>query len=274
MMDIDLELYRHEVRVSSSPLVRLSAIDVSPERPGRTIVFIHGFGGDAGQWRYQMQKFAMDNRVIALDLRGHGLSDKPSSGYDMHRIQADLESALTQLKVSAPFVLVGHSFGGAIVTEYAIDHPERVEKLILIATAGEFKLKPLFRLGLHLPTALLRIIEPFTRRWLHGPPQALKQFYLSNLSRWVGWERFAQLQVPTMILRGHRDLVFERPLFEKVAGSIPGGQDVDIGVSGHMVMLERREAVDRAITRFLKGESQKSWRESLRKISTRNSVSA
>jgi pimeloyl-ACP methyl ester carboxylesterase len=76
-MDIDLDLYRHEIRVSSNPLIRLSAIDVSPERPQRTIVFIHGFGGKAEQWQYQMQKFAMDNRVIALDLRGHGLSDKP-----------------------------------------------------------------------------------------------------------------------------------------------------------------------------------------------------
>src|SRR5512145_1171299 len=109
-MDIDFDLYRYEVRLSSNPLVRLSAIDVSPERPQRTIVFVHGFGGKAEQWQYQMQKFAMDNRVIALDLRGHGLSDKPSTGYEMPRIQLDLETALTQLKVTPPFVLVGHSF--------------------------------------------------------------------------------------------------------------------------------------------------------------------
>jgi long-chain acyl-CoA synthetase len=261
-MDIDLDLYRHEIRILSNPLVRLSAIDVSPERAQRTLVFIHGFGGRAEQWGYQMQKFAMDNRVIALDLRGHGLSDKPTTGYDMPRIQADLEAALTQLKVSTPFVLVGHSFGGAIITEYALNHPEHIEKLILIATAGEFKLKPLFKLGLHLPTSVLRIVGLFTRKWLHGPPHALKQFYLSNLSTWVGWDKFSKLQVPTMIIRGNRDIVFDRPLFDKVAKSIPGGEDVDIGASGHMVMLERREAVDRAIARFLKGETQKSWRDS------------
>ena len=43
-MDIDLDLYRHEVRVSTNPLVRLSAIDISPDHPQRTFVFIHGFG--------------------------------------------------------------------------------------------------------------------------------------------------------------------------------------------------------------------------------------
>lgn len=261
-MDIDLDLYRLEVRVSSDPLARLSAIDVSPERPRRTIVFIHGFGGMAAQWQYQMQKFALDNRVIALDLRGHGLSDKPASGYDMPRIQLDLEMVLANLKVSTPFVLVGHSFGGAVVTDYALNHPANVEKLILIATAGEFKLNAFFKLGLHLPTSVLRLIEPFTRQWLHAPPRALKQFYLNNLAQWVGWDKFSALKVPTLVIRGHRDLVFDRPLFEQVAKSIVGGEDVDIGSSGHMVMLERREAVNRAIERFLDDAGKTSWRDS------------
>jgi long-chain acyl-CoA synthetase len=260
-MDIDLDLYRHEIRVSSDPLVRLSAIDISPERPERTFVFIHGFGGQAMQWKYQLHKFALKNRVIALDLRGHGLSDKPSTGYDMPRIQLDLEIALDLLRVSTPIVLVGHSFGGAIATDFAINHPERVERLVMIATAGEFKLNPLFKLGLNLPTWSLRVIEPFTRKWLSGPPHALKSFYLNNLSQWVGWDKFAKLNAPTLVIRGHRDVVFERPLFEKVAGSIVGADEEDIGVSGHMVMLERREAVNRAITRFLGGESKKSWRD-------------
>ncbi|HET7143797.1 MAG TPA: alpha/beta fold hydrolase [Anaerolineales bacterium] len=261
-MDLDLDLYRHEIRTSSDPLVRLSAIDVSPELPKRAIIFIHGFGGKAEQWQYQMQKFALDNRVVSLDLRGHGLSDKPAAGYDMPRIQLDLETVLSKLKVSTPFVLVGHSYGGAIVTEYALKHPRDVEKLILIATAGEFKLKPLYRFALNLPSSLLRVAGLFTRRWLHAPLHALRLFYLNNLSQWVGWDRFAKLTVPTMIIRGHRDIVFERPLFEKVAASIPNAEDVDIGASGHMVMLERREAVNRAIARFLKGEAQKSWRDS------------
>jgi long-chain acyl-CoA synthetase len=261
-MDIDLDLYRHEVRVSTNPLVRLSAIDISPDHPQRTFVFIHGFGGQARQWQYQMQKFAVENRVIALDMRGHGLSDKPGRGYDMSQIVEDLETALTLLKVKGRIVLVGHSFGGAVVTEYALKNPDRVERLILIATAGEFKLNPLFRLGLALPAWLLRLIGPFTRSWLHAPPHALKRFYNENMSRWRGWDRFKELVVPTLVIRGHRDLVFEKPAFAKVTESIPGADEADIGVSGHMVMLERREAVDRSIERFLEDQGQRSWRES------------
>lgn len=277
-MDIDLDLYRHEVRVSSNPLVRLSALDISPDHPQRTIVFLHGFGGQALQWQYQLQKFSLENRVIALDLRGHGLSDKPSSGYDMPRIQADLEAALEVLKVKGPFVLVGHSFGGAVATEFALCHPEQVERLILVATAGEFKLNPFFRLALHFPNWLLRLIDPFTRSWLSAPPHALKPYYLQNLSHWVGWDKFAALTVPTMVIRGHRDQVFEQPFFERVAKSIPGAEDADIGGSGHMVMLERREAVNRAIERFFTEESQRSWRDTpsviVKKKSTREELRA
>lgn len=261
-MDIDLDLYRHEVRVSTNPLVRLSAIDISPDHPQRTFVFIHGFGGQAVQWKYQLQKFSVENRVLALDLRGHGLSDKPGGGYDMRQIVDDLETALILLKVKGRIVLVGHSFGGAVVTEYALKNPDRIERLILIATAGEFKLNPFFRLGLALPAWLLRLIGLFTRSWLHAPPHVLKRFYNENMSKWLGWDKFKELVVPTLVIRGNRDLVFEKPAFARVTESIPGAEEADIGASGHMVMLERRDAVDRSIDRFLEGESQRSWRES------------
>ncbi len=260
-MDLDLDLYRREVRVSANPTIRLSAIDVSPDRPQRTLIFIHGFGGQAGQWHYQLQNFLLENRVIALDLRGHGLSDKPARGYDMPQILADLETALDVLKVKGKFVLVGHSFGGAVATDFALNHADRIERLVLIATAGEFKFQWLYRLGLGMPDWLLRVAGGFARRRLYAPPHVLKQFYRQNVSKWMGWDKFRALAVPTLVIRGNRDQVFERAFFEDVASSIPGAQEADIGASGHLVMLERREAVNRAIERFLAGKQQRSWRD-------------
>ena len=266
-MDIDLDLYRHEVRVSTNPLVRLSAIDISPDHPQRTFVFIHGFGGQAEQWHYQLQTFSIENRVIAIDLRGHGLSDKPGRGYDMLQLVQDLETALVLLKVKGKFVMVGHSYGGAVVTEYALRNPDRIERLILIATAGEFKLQPTLQMALSLPVWLLRLSEPFTRKWLFASPYTLKQLYFQNMARWNGWDRFTALKVPTLVIRGNRDRVFESSRFEKVTASIPGAEGADIGASGHLVMLERREAVDRAIERFTSGEGQRSWRETAGDVS-------
>jgi long-chain acyl-CoA synthetase len=262
-MHLDLDLYRREVRVSTDPLVRLSAIDVAPDRPRHTMVFIHGFGGEAEQWQYQLQHFLIEDRVIALDLRGHGLSDHPRQGYDMLQIRADLERALEVLGVRAKFTLIGHSFGGAIVTDYARAHPDRVERLVLIATAGEFKLARFFALGLHMPDWLLRIAGVFLGKRLAAPPHPLKAMYRDNLSKWVGWEDFKSLHVPTLVIRGDRDDLFEKAYFENVARSIPDAQEADIPGSGHLVMLERREAVNRALERFVGGKEQQSWRGSL-----------
>ncbi len=263
---IDLDLYRHELRVSNDPLVRLSVIEISPDHPQRTFVFLHGFGGQARQWQYQLQHFSLQNRVIAPDLRGHGLSDKPSEGYDMPGMLGDVETMLRLLRVEQPIVLVGHSFGGALATEFALAHPDWVSHLILIATAGEFRLNPFFRLGLHLPNWVLHLVGPFTRTWLSAPPQILKTYYHANLNRWKGWSRFEQLQVPCLVIHGHRDAVFERVYFEQVAQAIPGAETLNVGASGHMVMLERRDAVNRAIDRFLQGHAQEaaSWREPAR----------
>lgn len=259
-MAIDLALYRRQVRVSRRPLVRLSAIDVAPDHPQRTIIFIHGYGGEAYQWQYQLQHFSNANRVIAIDLRGHGMSDGPASGYSMDRILKDLEVALEELDVQGRFVLVGHSFGGAIATEYAVSQPERVEYLILIATAGEFKLNPLYRLLLRLPLPVLRAAGPLVRGWLAAPPHVMHAWYHHNLSKWSGWSLFRSLTVPIMVIRGHLDIVFEKPLFEEVARAIPNAEELDVGASGHMVMLERREAVNRAIQRSIE-KTRRSWRE-------------
>lgn len=260
-MEIDLELFRREIQVSSGHLARLLVIDISPDHPLHTLVFVHGFGGKALQWQYQLSRFSRSNRVIAMDLRGHGRSDKPSGSYSMTQIQADLLALVDGLQVSGKVVLIGHSFGGAVASEFAAAHPERVERLVLIATAGEYRLNPLYRLALNLPAAVLRLIAPLTRAWLGAPPDVLKSWYEDNLCCWKGWDVFHSLAMPTLVIRGDLDSVFEKPAFEEVARAIPEAEEVDVGASGHLVMLERREAVNRAIARFL-DTGKRSWSQS------------
>lgn len=264
-MEIDLELYRYSVPVS--PHVRLSVIDIAPEKAQRTLVFIHGFGGKATQWTYQLKELCVKNRVIAFDLRGHGLSDKPHGRYTMDEIQADLVAALDWMGIaigpnpSEKITIVGHSFGGAVVTEFTHRNPHRVERLILIASAGEYRLTGAGALALRLPLPLLRLAEPFTRKQLHAPARVLKPWFDNNLSKWNGWSMMRDITVPALVIRGNRDVLFDPKLFEEVSRALPNAEEVDVGVSAHMVMLERRDAVNRAIKRFLE-ESRATWSES------------
>lgn len=249
-MRIDVELYRRRLLIDGGRL-SLSAIDVAPEDHRRTLVFLHGFGGNSRQWLHQLTHFSEQDRVVALDLRGHGDSDRPSGPYDVPTLIGDVEDALRALDVRQRFVLIGHSFGGALAVEYALRHPEQVEALVLIAAAGEFPLAWHLRFALRLPVPLLNVAYPFLQRTLHAPPRVLKRFHRESLSVWKGWDLFPRLEPPTLVIRGYRDRVFARPFFEKVAQAIPEAEDINVGASGHMVMLERRDAVNRAIERFL-----------------------
>ena len=250
-MQIDLELYREEAPISEQPPLQLSVIDVQPEVAQRTIVFVHGFGGRATQWEKQLRFFSDDNRVIAIDLRGHGYSSQPSSAYSMVEVQADLDAVFSQLNLPEKFVLVGHSFGGAIVATYAARHPERVEKLILAATAGEYTLNVWARTALRLPVSALNVLRPLFGRSLNAPPCVLKAFYKNNLSQFNGWSMFRSIRVPTLVITGNRDRVLPPAAYEEVPRRIPNAQHVNIPASAHMVILERAEAVNRAIQRFL-----------------------
>lgn len=257
---IDYELYRRMVRVASNPTVRLSVIDIAPDRSLRTLVFLHGYGGNARQWQYQLHEFSIANRVIALDQRGHGSSDRPDGPYRLAQLVADLEAALDELAVQFPIMLIGHSFGGAIATEYAVANPDKVSELVLIATAGEFQLNPFYRALLGLPLPGLQILTPFVRGWLSAPPHVMHAWYHQAIAGWNGWSRFRSLQMPVTVIRGHHDRVFSKSVFEEVARAIPRAEEINVRASGHLVMLERREAVNRAIQRNLE-RTVRSWRE-------------
>ncbi|MCA9944616.1 MAG: alpha/beta fold hydrolase [Anaerolineales bacterium] len=253
-MQLDLELYREEAQVETG--VQISYIHIAPERPLRTIVFIHGFGGRARQWRYQIEEFAIHNEVIALDLRGHGRSSRPGHGYEMDRLLADIMAVLRRCDVNRPFVLAGHSYGVAIATEFAWQYPERVSHLVLVAGAGEYSILPAYKAMFRLPEPLLRLLQPIANRVMDASLYALQELYLHNMLHWRGWDKFPELKPATMVILGNKDHVLPQSAFERVGELVPEGSEViNVGVSAHMVMLERRDAVNRAIERFLEGET-------------------
>lgn len=100
---------------------------------GRPVVLIPGLGGSAKFWSGIAPKLSERFRVVQFDHRGAGRSDRPVATYSVEGLAADLVDILDQLSIDRAH-LVGHSTGGAIAQVMAIDHAERVNRLVLSAT--------------------------------------------------------------------------------------------------------------------------------------------
>ena len=98
---------------------------------GDWLALLHGLASQAHIWDLVAPKLIDSFRVLALDQRGHGLTDKPDTGYDFASITHDLNEVLDALRIDRA-VLIGHSWGGNVALQYAVDHPHRVSGLVLI----------------------------------------------------------------------------------------------------------------------------------------------
>ncbi len=96
------------------------------ERPGdgRPFVLLHGLSSNCRTWDLVAEYLATaGHRVLAVDQRGHGQSDKPDEGYDFATITADLAQLIKQTDLQRP-ILVGQSWGGNVVLEFGVRYPE------------------------------------------------------------------------------------------------------------------------------------------------------
>ncbi len=262
-IQLDFSLYRVHVPIPGLHEMELSVVDIWPEGAEQAIVFVHGYAGCAETWEYQINHFAHSYRVIAPDLRGHGQSDAPFTAYTMDELTEDIETIAQFLQLPDRFVLAGHSFGGSICVEYANAFPHRLDKLILISTAGEYPLPRSASLLARVPTAAIRPWWRFRPRW-NAEIHVLKRMMLNNMRKWQGWHLLRNIRTPTLVITGERDRYFPRRVFDDVAQMVPGAEVVDVGASKHKVQLERYQAVNRAIERFIGGETEGrrvSWRE-------------
>jgi long-chain acyl-CoA synthetase len=261
----NLELYRKDVWVTPAPLsppVRLSVIDMAPECPEQTLVLIHGLAASSAWWYHQVDPLAQRNRVLAIELRGHGRSSYPEQGYTVSQMADDVAMALEALDIEEPVIAVGHSAGGFIAADLALRHPERVGKLILVATpvAIERRALPLrARISARCPDFLLRAMQPLYEMDPKGRGSAyllgVKRLFNDDLLHWDGTHKFPHLTQPTLVIVGDRDYVFPERYYTQVAELVPQAELVNVGVSKHQVPLERPKAVLRAIERYIEPDT-------------------
>jgi non-heme chloroperoxidase len=151
---------------------------------GEPIVFVSGAMLNADMWEYQIPYFTERGyRCIAFDRRGHGRSDRPSSGYDMDSTADDLAALLTHLDLSDA-TLVGHSMGGAEVARYLFRHGAgRVARVVLLAAVLPFlKQTDDNPVGLPEPAfdALIAAVRADRPKWLSRQQQAYFATHLGN----------------------------------------------------------------------------------------------
>ncbi len=92
----------------------------------------HGLGSNARTWDGVGRALALGGHIaIAVDLRGHGLSGKPATGYDMYSVSADVAELVTALDLDRP-ILVGQSWGASVVLQAAIRHPGSARGIVLV----------------------------------------------------------------------------------------------------------------------------------------------
>jgi pimeloyl-ACP methyl ester carboxylesterase len=105
---------------------------------GRPIVLLHGLASNARIWDFVARRLRRFARVVAIDQRGHGASDRPEQGYTFDLVTQDLRAALDALHLEAP-VIVGHSWGANVAVAFAAAHPALPAGIALV-DGGTFDL--------------------------------------------------------------------------------------------------------------------------------------
>jgi len=263
------------------PRVSTNGIDTFYEDSGQgpPVVLIHGHSLDLRMWDPQMTPLVdAGYRVVRYDVRGHGQSEAPATGYTWQNYSLDLRGLLDRLKIVAPAHLVGLSMGGGVALQFAVDHPQRVASLVLVdSTVPGFTYSPEFSQAVEDLVQTVRSEGPragLERVWLAHPLfegarrvaerfDFLKSMVLAYPARdyldeteypqpqWQVIDRLAEIRAPTLVLAGEEDLPDFRLIADILAANISGARQEVIGGAGHLLNLEQPERFNDALLRFL-----------------------
>jgi pimeloyl-ACP methyl ester carboxylesterase len=266
--------------------VRVHHQDAGPEN-GPAIILIHGFCASTLVWSEVFLPLASAGfRVIAVDLLGHGFSEKPKDGEYTIEAQARMVLRLMDQLGIERATLAGSSYGGAIAASIALDYPERVEKLVLVGSVinNEATKQPLLRLA--GAPFVGNIISPLLldSRWMvrrrlkkifsegaiqlfdekrmdarHLPLKAASTHHaiLQSLRRWKAEriERDAHLiKQPTLLIWGEQDNDTPLRLGKHLHDSMPDARLIIFRRCGHLPQEEYPQEFAELVKGFVNKE--------------------
>ena len=252
------------------------------EGKGKSILCVHGLTANCRCWDVLASSLSPRHKVIAMDLRGRGLSDGPPSGYSVENHCRDILALIDDQGLERP-VLMGHSLGAFISLVFAAKYSQRVDRLILVDGGGKLSeaqmtkvfagIKPsLDRLGKVFPdfesyVALLKQ-APFLQPWnsffetyfryevedVEGGvrsrvhPKHIEE-ESGNLKKMDSSQFYKKVMTPTLILRATKgmlaedDLVLPADVAERMVREIPKARKVDVEGTNHYSILFQPHAM-------------------------------
>ncbi|WPN96855.1 alpha/beta hydrolase [Pseudomonas sp. MUP55] len=239
---------------------------------GAPLILIHGLGSSSQDWELQVPVLARHYRLIVVDVRGHGRSDKPRERYSIKGFMLDLNALIEHLALP-PAHVVGLSMGGMIAFQLAVDEPAQVKSLCIVNSAPEVKVRSAADYWQWAKRrSLARLLSPRTigkalgerlfpkagqsdlrrrmaERWASNDQRA----YLASFDAIVGWgvqEHLCTITCPTLVISADHDYtpVAQKEIYVKL---LPNARLVVIEDSRHATPLDQPEVFNTTLLDFL-----------------------
>jgi len=229
----------------------------------KTLVFVHGSGGDHSLWIKQYTKFKDEFNIAVIDLPGHGQSSGKGE-QDVSLYVEWVKRLLESLALKKP-VVIGHSLGAAISLVFAIQYGEMLSGVVPVGGGVTMPVNEMILKGLKTdPDSVIGLIAKFSvsrenrerllRTVIEGLSCASPDVLYGDLlacDRLDITGQISRIAIPTLILCGTDDKMTPPVMSQFLGDNIPGAQLSLIENAGHMVMLENAEAFNRLLRAFV-----------------------
>ncbi|WP_114953117.1 alpha/beta fold hydrolase [Sphingosinicella terrae] len=251
---------------------RLAYVELG-DPAGPPLLLLHGYTDTSRVWTMlapQLQR----HRILIPDQRGHGASDAPACCYALAHFVDDARLFLDAMGIERA-AIAGHSLGSLVAMQLAADHPDRVDRLVLI---GSTALVPVRRgdpfwaliMGLRAP---IDSNHEFLRQWspsasptpvdpalarsidaeIRAVPPHVWRAVIRELADLPAGRHAADIRAPVLILSGGRDEIFPAEHHAALVAAFPNAEAHVFADLGHNLVYERPEQVGPVLARFLEG---------------------
>lgn len=239
---------------------------------GPPLLFVHGLGSSSRDWAEQVDYFADDYRVLRVDLRGHGRSERGPGPYHMAQFAREVAVLLRRLD-AVPAHVVGLSMGGMVTLQLGADAPRLTRSLVVANSSADAELRTwhdlwfyasrrtaaqvlgMRRVGQILARRLFvkpeqeNLRREFVRRWAQNDKQAYL-WSIDAIMGWSVWDRLSSIDVPTRLISSSDDYT---PIAEKnrIVAELPRADLAVIEDARHALPVEKPAAFNDAVAAFL-----------------------